>query len=304
MWRPALVLLVLLVVALPCEGARPRRSEDERSLAPFMPVDKFLLEVVPTSPACATTPNPAPLNFGAICPPGASSCWPSMYLMGVQKAGSTSITMGLSSCGLVALGVPSNTSGPLPAPCDALNVPCKETLHDPIDLTSMAGTARFTSLYNPSQCGSMVGPLKAATEPACRQGRFLSATPLWATHPGSDDDAQPNEISHLLQHIPSAVARHARFAIVLREPVSRLLSWYNHLLADATIVRDPSDPVDMSSFEGFFRSQDATPAPSILITTLVLSLPSPRPHLSPPLAPPLQHQPRERRAGMDQGPLH
>ena len=84
------------------------------------------------------------LPFDQQCPPGSTGCWPPLYLLGVQKAATTSIAMGLLRCGSVCFGLPDAKTGVNPTcngPLGGYNTPCKETMHPPIEVLTAAGQA-------------------------------------------------------------------------------------------------------------------------------------------------------------------
>ena len=194
--------------------------------------------------SCAKAPNTAPqLDFSRWCPSGSDGCWPPLYLLGVQKAATTSVAQALIACGVVTFGMPDKITGSI-SDCEGENIPCKETLHPPIDVTKADGQRRFAHLYSTSRCGDIVDSswLQGAKE-ACYAGRFLEATPLHMV--GSP------RVSVLLQAMPPQFASRARYAIILREPVSRALSWYNHVVVGGDYYGD--DPSHYSSFETFFN---------------------------------------------------
>ena len=176
---------------------------------------------------CAQTAPPThATNFSAFCAPGSTSCWPALWLLGVQKAATTSIADAMMQCGQIAYGMPSTQTGPLPnGGCSELGKPCKEVLHSP--LTTAAGQigARgkqlIPHLYDTTRCHaikSVPGDTDdAASIPACQAGRFLEATPL-----GIGDVPT---VAALLGAIPPAALTAARFAVIFREPVARMLSW-------------------------------------------------------------------------------
>ena len=131
----------------------------------------------------------------------------------------------LTQCGLIALGQLSERTKTI---CDeGLDQPCKEVLHAPVDVTTEAGRADFTRLYDTQRCDLMTSSFGRPTREACKAGRFLEATPL-DTCP---ECRSPPNVTTLLGVMPPLVQQSARFAIILREPVSRLLSLYNQMRA-------------------------------------------------------------------------
>lgn len=188
---------------------------------------------------CASEHHPHPFNFSSNCPPGSSSCWPALYLLGVQKAGTTSVTSGLMKCGAVAFGM---AHGEIPY-CEK-GVGCKETLHPPANIMTDAGITVFTKLHDTTRCHELNKDWKVVTE-ACRAGRFLEATPL-----GVGDT--PN-VGTLLQAIPPQYSSTARYAIIFREPVARMLSWFNHLVAIPEMSAAASERRLLNSFDAWYK---------------------------------------------------
>jgi hypothetical protein len=202
---------------------------------------------------CDAMPNPQALNFSAFCQtpdtkPG--DCWPAMYILGVQKAATTSLADSLQGCGLAAYGLPTvNTVHFNEGVCMHLGMPCKETLHPPLDLTTDLGKSQFTGLFSLNSCGkgvvhSAYGPSGESLKP-CQQAQFVSATPGAGVADGT-----------LFQAIPLSLRVQARFVVILREPVSRMLSWYNHVLADTNFKNNQIKAgYNLSSFEGYVHDQ-------------------------------------------------
>lgn len=196
----------------------------------------------PQGYACQLVANPSPLDFDQFCSQ-AAGCWPAAWLLGAQKAATTSLVDLLEVCGINSLAYASeeNAYG-----CPASS-PCKEThsfaLPDgqcgkgksiACDIFAHS-TASFTAVYNASACETRTGKsyLDAETyapdayrAAACAEGRFLEATP------STDMHAMPH---WLFDAMPSQLRPQTRFALILREPVERMLSWYNHGLADGNV---------------------------------------------------------------------
>ena len=206
-------------------------------------------ETVPAS-WCDSVPNTHhALDTKGFCLDG-RSCWPPMYLLGVQKAATTSIVDALWQCGQVALGLTSNDVEN-PACHAGENIPCKEVLHSPIDLRTSTGRTLFTRMHDPSRCSSIApiidlrGKVFRAghlMEHACQERRFLEATPLGI------GDSPPLQV--LLAAIPAPLLARARFTLILREPVARILSWFNHMRGEHHFY---GTPCDTSSFDSFFK---------------------------------------------------
>jgi hypothetical protein len=197
---------------------------------------------------CETITNERALNFKSFCTN--DKCWPALYILGVQKAATTSVAESLETCGLTAFGLPTRSTVHFSAQCTALGHACKETLHPPLDTLiqndKKAFGRDFTSLYDLNSCGSGVhgdpaGPGGVSHE-ACKKAQFLEATPDMGIKDGT-----------LFAAIPHHLRTKARFVVILREPVSRMLSWYNHVSADP--VPSAGAAASMSSFEAFAKEQ-------------------------------------------------
>ena len=212
-----------------------------------------------SSTSCEATHNPNPLDFRKNCAAGSRGCWPSLYLLGVQKAGTTSVAFALSHCGAVAFGIPDALTGPIEN-CEFRHG-CKEVLHQP-SINGHASnngsspehldTEVFTHLFDITRCHTLEGDDVTAKE-ACASGRFLEANPLGPKGNGFDGDTP--DLTSFLRQIPPAFAANARFAVILREPVSRLLSWYNHVLEsplNRRIAAQVGNPI--SSFDAYARA--------------------------------------------------
>jgi hypothetical protein len=188
-----------------------------------------------------------------------------MYILGVQKAATTSIAATLETCGLAAFSLPTqHTVHFSEGVCTQVGVPCKESLHPPLVELSGAGKEilqsqskrkQFSELYSTHSCGqgkSGNGPLGAygpngVSKNACTEMRFIGASPDVGVADGS-----------LFKAYPSHLASKARFVMILREPVSRMLSWYNHIILDS----DPrfrqqksNQGQDISTFHEFAKSE-------------------------------------------------
>ena len=164
---------------------------------------------MPKGASCHATPPLHRVNFSSFAPRGSNHAWPALYLLGAQKAATTSVVMALMQCGLVTGGLPSKNTG-LMATCSSTgyNTPCKETLHSPINLKTAEGRARFTKLQDVSRCGHIK---QAGVRAACEAGRFIEATPS-----GIGDSP---DVATLMGAIPPQYIRGARFALICREPV-------------------------------------------------------------------------------------
>jgi hypothetical protein len=143
-------------------------------------------------------------------------------------------------------------------------MPCKESLHKPLAdvsqgdapiLSSPMKRRQFSELYSLHSCGKgkggygangAYGP-KGQSLHACKQARFIGASPDIGVADGS-----------LFRAYPPQLVQQARFVAILREPVSRMLSWFNHIIIDS----DPrfrkeksSEGTDVSTFESFVSGE-------------------------------------------------
>jgi len=197
----------------------------------------------PESYACHTAANPSPVNFDAFC--SEAGCWPALWLLGAQKAATTSTIDLFESCGITSQSYMTKEDA---APCPA-DLPCKETHAFVTPETQCAKnrtigcdlvrnvTSSFTGAFDPSTCAERQSPFQephyAPYAPAewrtaaCSAGRFIDATP------SSGTQKFPAELFRLM---PEGMKLQARFALILREPVERMLSWYNHQVASGLIA--------------------------------------------------------------------
>ena len=155
---------------------------------PLLPADGAVDAQSSLPSWCSQEANGDPLDVSGFCDYG-SGCWPALYVLGVQKAATTSVVNAMLQCGVVALGSPSSDhAGEIPQ-CLQANNPCKEPLHYPIDLYDGGDRELFTSLYDTSRCGSIEGhtvsPFDGADKVpnsvsigACEKAHFLEGTPL------------------------------------------------------------------------------------------------------------------------------
>jgi hypothetical protein len=210
-------------------------------------------------PECATIKNPYAIDVSDACDETGSHCWPTSFIIGVQKAATTSVGNALHQCGLGAMAYGSESFGR----CKA-DVVCKETLHAPLDIRTNEGRDNFTKLYSSAYCCNEKSDMPCpGPQPrrACETAHFISAQPLrvalrlakteyepYAVALGGDnsgdlapvdqfDDYDDPESSNNIVNVVNAMPRRllpvVRFVLILREPVSRMLSWYNHELEDA-----------------------------------------------------------------------
>ena len=186
---------------------------------------------------CHTVRNRSPLDHSKFC--NSDGCWPALWLLGAQKAATSAVYDVLEQCGVIAGAWPTQqqTGKDVPEFCVQ---PCKEThfwtgpFEEGDELNKWA---RITGGKRPMPSGTL--DLRQVTQytkmhmsgnscnarvtykekEACRNARFLEGTPT-TEHP-----LMP---SLLASAMPRELIGHARFVIILREPIERLLSWYNH----------------------------------------------------------------------------
>jgi hypothetical protein len=177
-----------------------------------------------------------------------------MYILGVQKAATTSVSAVLERCGLVAVGVSTHHTVKFTDPSNPcpIGAPCKETNHDPLNLKRHRDRKEFRQFYRLDNCGArrerFTWQGKRVGSPyrpnglgvaACEDAKFLAATPDQGVMDGS-----------LFAAIPPPLRSNARYVTILREPVSRLLSWFNHAK-----VLYPSALKGATSFQMYHRLQ-------------------------------------------------
>jgi len=181
---------------------------------------------------CAHEKNPSPLDFDSFCT-AEKGCWPASWLIGVQKAATTSTVDALHTCGVVSLAY-TETDNFLPCPA---KVSCKEThaFNAPpvnpnmveFQTVELGNAAAYTRLFDPRGCddrdvdATWVADVPWSVSTAtCAAGRFLEGTNE------AQDESFPRRLASLM---PPNIRTVARFAIILREPIERELSIYNHL---------------------------------------------------------------------------
>ena len=120
----------------------------------------------PESYACHTAANPSPVNFDAFC--SEAGCWPALWLLGAQKAATTSTIDLFESCGITSQSYMTKEDA---APCPA-DLPCKETHAFVTPETQCAKnrtigcdlvrnvTSSFTGAFDPSTCAERQSPFQ------------------------------------------------------------------------------------------------------------------------------------------------
>jgi hypothetical protein len=170
-------------------------------------------------------------GFSMFCVGNNDGCWPSSYLIGTQKGGTTAIAQFLVDNGLVLEATQtedsrmSSTSGLVGQAINETNNQ-SAPLHDAMVLkdgyfsskethaldqffvdNAQANSYEYTRLYRPDGKGT--------------QRSFLDATPNYLP--------SKNAPRILHERMPDFMRSHVKFVAILREPISRALSWYNHV---------------------------------------------------------------------------
>ena len=210
------------------------------ALATQPPVSHALAADFDEQASCATAAHPGTaLSFRGFCDDD-GECYPPLYLLGMQKAATSSIAEVLMRCGLVSFGLPDGKTGKIGS-CAIPGVPCKESLHD-VALETAEGRTKFRHLFDLGRCDKIMDKDFQASIAPCRAAQFLEATPL-----------QANDLGTLLANVPMQYVAPARFAVILREPVARMLSWYNHVVVGQEYWTSPQlTRAEWSSFAAFF----------------------------------------------------
>jgi hypothetical protein len=233
-----------------------------------------------TPDMCVTQHNPKPINVKTAWTEGGAHCWPTTFIIGVQKAATTSVGNALHQCGLASMAYSSKKFSRCPK-----DVVCKETLHAPLDIRTSKGQQEFTGLYASSYCCNPNSNLPCPDprpRKACETAHFISAQPLrvvlrlkkteyepYAVALGGDsntlapvdefDDYDDPESSNNIANVVNALPHHllpiVKFVLILREPVSRMLSWYNHELEDAEASSSVQrrNPASQQTFDEYAR---------------------------------------------------
>lgn len=239
----------LLLSALSVHAAQSSLAPSSATLRPEnisiapenFPIASSFARVLHAQPNdCAKSPNTHQVTDFAHFK---GSGWPPLYLLGAQKAATTSLAGALIECGLVAFGMPFQRTDGKEMPYCSHNEPCKETLHPPIDITTSGGVKNFRNLH--LDCDRLHEGGHTHSKAACYDGHFLEATPLMIS--GSPT------VEQLLHAIPGEYSSKARFVLLLREPVSRMLSWYNHIIGDNGAKFQQEGASTYASFDNFYH---------------------------------------------------
>ena len=174
---------------------------------------------------CSSTPNPNRLGPGELC--DEQGCWPGLFIIGAQKAATTAVAYTLDMCNCVSFA--ENAPGAIKVTevpggskeTDALAafmLPDGQFAHSPLP----EQRAAYTRLYKRDPHSSEV---------AKRDGLFLDASVSYLIPEFAQTFGRPG-------FVPPTILPKLRFVAILREPLSRALSWYNHVLADFAVLAD------------------------------------------------------------------
>ena len=151
-------------------------------------------------------------------------CWPRLFILGTQKGATTSLFQVLQREG-VACGTKINeaVSQALPNLKGAFN---HETgIAKEPHIFDIARTDWPTLMEQPGLYRSLYRVHD------CPQRTFLDATPNYIHHPGAP--------GRLVELLPASWVPQLRMVLVMREPVARDLSWFNH--RSASVGQDRSN---------------------------------------------------------------
>jgi len=168
-----------------------------------------------------------------------NECWPTVFLIGTQKAATTSLTWALSGLLCLATWRPDHVATSVLLPPAALGRPALGALRSkicpevhafdagPDKFTWVSeNTSRYTRLFHPR-----AGRGREAS--SCPRKRFLDGTPTmyhWLA------------AQRMRSILPGKLLGSVRLIAVLRDPIARDLSHYNHVQSDS------SSPGGMSNF--------------------------------------------------------
>ena len=168
-----------------------------------------------------------------------NECWPTVFLIGTQKAATTSLTWALSGLLCLATWRPDHVATEVLLPPAALGRPSLGALESKICPEVHAfdaggekfewvsdNTSRYTRLFHPR-----AGRGREAS--SCPRHRFLDGTPTmyhWLA------------AQRMRSILPGKLLGSVRLIAVLRDPIARDLSHYNHVQSDS------SSPGGMSNF--------------------------------------------------------
>jgi len=142
-------------------------------------------------------------------------CWPHMMVVGAPKSGTTSLTATMqdaelltenTTCGSVPGRGRFHADGLLPTLYDEYDAKEPHMLDRPIGTQLLRDPAMYTRLFQRGEC---------------RSGKFIDWTPNYIIDWESPD--------RLVGLVPSLWLPKMRFLAMVREPISRDVSWFNHL---------------------------------------------------------------------------
>ena len=148
---------------------------------------------------------------------GQQGCWPRLFIIGTQKAATTSLFGALHEEGAICGTVMSEAvAQAVPRFGDFFSA--KEAhifdLKDSMWRTLVKQPWMYQSLYRVQDCP---------------QRTFLDATPRYVRNPAAP--------SRMVELMPASWVPQLRVVLVIREPVARDLSWFNHKLSRAIVQK-------------------------------------------------------------------
>lgn len=186
-----------------------------QQLPAALQVDQSTPDAINASAANVSAAEPAEVNDlwdvggGKACSDG--TCWPTLFLMGVQKAATTSLFMELSNHNKVCGA--NVHEGPIKecADCNTKETHFFTTQRTAGGKTIHMSHHEYKKMYHE----------KEMLKKGC--GHFMEGTPMLQ---------EKGVGAAIAATLPKNVHHMVRMIVILREPLSRDLSWYNHQLDD------------------------------------------------------------------------
>ena len=166
------------------------------------------------------------VDFDAFCDTGGNGCWPSSFLLGTQKAGTSAIALALERSGHARMGSLDHSGLP-----DTETINAHEfAVTDPPRVKDVHAMDEF---FKNGQNVPIVHYTRLfRREPGVPTPSFLDATSTYFSDPGA-----PSVLATVMPH---NLFVQAKFVVVLREPISRALNWFNHMRSSRSAVTDPN----------------------------------------------------------------